>query len=112
MTTSELHQIIKEEISKIQENENSLNILAKFLKKSLNNAKIDTTESKYIKVQTLNEPTRFLEIYPHNSLYGINIHSGTIENPSKALNARWYNFGDKYYDLKGVLNIVNKYGIK
>lgn len=55
----------------------------------------------------------FLEIYQKGEdSFGIDIVMGTIENPSKVGNARWYNYGDKYHSMKDVIKIANNRGIK
>ena len=90
--------------------------------KLFKNAKI-VRDGDILKISKIDDPVNFLEIYQQKDYkktpvekiegsFGINIVSGTIENPSKSGNARWYNFGDKYYDLKGVLDVAKRYGIE
>ena len=79
--------------------------------KLFKNAKI-VRDGYVLKISKIDNPVNFLEIREVEKIKGsfdINIVSGTIENPS---NARWYNFGDKYYDLKGVLDVAKRYGIE
>ena len=77
--------------------------------KLFKNAKI-VRDGYVLKISKIDNPVNFLEIVKKiKGSFDINIVSGTIENPS---NARWYNFGDRYYDLKGVLNVAKRYGIE
>jgi len=102
-------------------NENLLQFLNIF-KNATAITSIDSKDNKIVKVQKNDNPNNHLEIYqakdykqsppePIEGKYGINIVSGTIENPSKTLNSRWYNYGDKYYDFDGVLDVLKRYGI-
>lgn len=84
-----------------------------------------------LKVQSKVDPKRFLTIFPKydrgrylkdksgdykwekkervNGQYIVNVTSGSIDNPSSAANATWYNLGDKSYDKDGISNILSKY---
>ena len=57
------------------------------------------------------DKSAFLEIMKKNDKYNINVHSGSIEEPSKSLNARWWNLHNKDHDIKEVLLIMRSYGI-
>lgn len=65
-----------------------------------------------LRVQKKENPQNFLEIIQTpDQQYNVHVHSGTIQKPSTAPNARWYNLGNKYHDISGVLALMKGYSI-
>jgi len=69
------------------------------------------TDKGYLKVQKKNNPTNHLTIYAKGGGYGINVTSGSIENPSKALGSTWWDLGNKAHTAEEVLKTFNGYGL-
>ena len=50
-------------------------------------------------IQSKSEPNKFT----------INITAGSIENPSRALNGTWYNYGNKSYFIDEIISQLRTY---
>lgn len=81
-------------------------------KKHFKNA-IIVIDNNILKISKKENTNCFFEIYQKGEdSFGIDLVMGTIENPSKIGNARWYKYGDKYYSMKDVIDFANNRGIK
>jgi hypothetical protein len=79
------------------------------LKNSDNEIQIDGNK---LKIQKKENPTNFLTITQvGKDSYNINVTSGTIQNPSNAPNATWFNLRDKYHTYNELLLILKRYGV-
>jgi hypothetical protein len=79
------------------------------LKNSDNEIQIDSNK---LKIQKKDNPTNFLTITQvGKDSYNIDVTSGTIQNPSSAPNATWFNLRDKYHTYNELLLILKRYGV-
>ena len=98
-----------------------MKLIAKFLSGNLIETRIvlvNFTNAKrkpIVKVESKNNPTRFLTIFESmddKKLFGVNVTSGTIDKPSSAGNATWYNLDNRYHTKNELLDILSRYGMK
>jgi hypothetical protein len=79
------------------------------LKNSDNEIQIDGNK---LKIQKKDNPTNFLTITQvGKDSFNIDVTSGSIQNPSSAPNATWFNLGDKYHTYNELLVILKRYGV-
>lgn len=65
-----------------------------------------------LKIQKKDNPLNFLTITQMSSGdYNVDVTAGSIQNPSGAPNATWWNLYDKYHNYDGLVEIIKRYGI-
>jgi len=78
---------------------------------NLKNSIIVNKDNGTILVQKKEGAVNYIEIIPIGDKFEVNIVSGTIENPSKASNGKWYQLYDKQLTSDEILGVFERYGI-